>query len=423
MTTMTATAAAQPATSVSPAARPARAEARQPKVLPAPNSDFYQLVDVLSPEERAIVKNVRTFAETKVQPIINKYWSDDAFPFELLPSIKELQIGGLGYQGYGCAGGSEKLFGFVAMELARVDASICTFFGVHSGLAMGSIYLDGSEEQKQKWLPPMARWEKVGCFGLTEPLVGSGTSGGMTTTAKRDGDTWTLNGQKRWIGNAPWCDVSIIWARDVADNQVKGFIVENKTTPGFSVEKIEHKIALKVVQNGQITLKDVRVPEADRLQGGNSFRDTARVLRMTRYMVGWAATGIQMGAFEATLKYAQERLQFGTPIASFQMVQDLLAKMLANVTACQCMMVRLAQMADQGKLGDHHAALAKAFCTARSRETVAWGRELLGGNGIVADYNVARFFADAEALYSYEGTYQMQNLIVGKAITGLGAFV
>jgi alkylation response protein AidB-like acyl-CoA dehydrogenase len=423
MTTMSATEAAQTATSVSSGARPAHGEAWQPKPLPAPNSDFYQLVDVLSAEERAIVKNVRAFAETKVQPIINKYWADDAFPFELLPSIKELQIGGLGYQGYGCAGGSQKLFGFVAMELARVDASICTFFGVHSGLAMGSIYLDGSEEQKQKWLAPMARWEKIGCFGLTEPLVGSGTSGGMTTTAKRDGDTWTINGQKRWIGNAPWCDVSIIWARDVADNQVKGFIVENKITPGFSVEKIEHKIALKVVQNGQITLKDVRLPEANRLQGGNSFRDTARVLRMTRYMVGWAATGVQMGAFEATLKYTQERLQFGRPIASFQMVQDLLAKMLANVTACQCLMVRLAQMTDEGKLGDHHAALGKAFCTAKSRETVAWGRELLGGNGIVADYNVARFFADAEALYSYEGTYQMQNLILGKAITGLGAFV
>ena len=394
-----------------------------PKQLPPPNSDFYQLADVLTVEEKTIVKNVRTFMETKVQPIINKYWSDDAFPFELLPLIKELQVGGLGYEGYGCAGGSQKLFGFVAMELARVDASICTFFGVHSGLAMGSIYLDGSEEQKQKWLPPMARWEKIGCFGLTEPLVGSGTSGGLTTTAKREGDSWILNGQKRWIGNSPWCDISIIWARDVADNQVKGFIIENKTTPGFSVEKMEHKIALKVVQNGQITLKDVRVPEANRLQGGNSFRDTARVLRMTRYMVGWASTGIQMGAFENALKYAQERLQFGKPIASFQMVQDLLAKMLANVTACQCLMVRLAQMDDEGKLGDHHASLAKAFCTAKSRETVAWGRELLGGNGIIADYNVGRLFADAEALYSYEGTYQMQNLIVGKAITGLGAFV
>src|SRR5438477_6784173 len=400
-----------------------RKEIKQHKPLPAPNSDFYELVETLPAEELAIVKQVRVFMETKVAPIITKYWVDDAFPFESLPAIKELNIGGVGMEGYGCRGGSELLFGLVAMEMSRFDSSIATFFGVHNGLAMGSIYLGGSEEQKQKWLPPMARWEKIGCFGLTEPLVGSGTSGGLTTTAKRDGDTWILNGQKRWIGNAPWCDISIIWARDLADNQVKGFIVENKTTPGFSVEKIEHKIALKVVQNGQITLKDVRVAEANRLQGGNSFRDTARVLRMTRYMVGWASTGIQMGAFEATLKYTQERLQFGKPIASYQMVQDLLAKMLANVTACQCLMVRLAQMDDEGKLGDHHASLAKAFCTAKSRETVAWGRELLGGNGIVADYNVARFFADAEALYSYEGTYQMQNLIVGKAITGIGAFV
>jgi glutaryl-CoA dehydrogenase len=392
------------------------------KPAPVPNGDFYQLIDLLTPEERAVVAKVRAYMEAKVRPIINKYWSDDAFPFELLPSFKELGIGGLGYEGYGCAGGSQKLFGFVTMEMARTDASMCTFFGVHSGLAMGSIYLDGSDEQRQKWLPQMARFEKIGCFGLTEPLVGSGTSGGLTTMARREGDTWVLNGQKRWIGNSPWCDISIIWARDLADNQVKGFIVENKTTPGFSVEKMQHKMALKVVQNGQITLTDVRVPEANRLQGGNSFRDTARVLRMTRYMVGWASTGIQMGAFEATLKYTQERSQFGKPIASFQLVQDLLAKMLANVTACQCLMLRLAQLDDEGKLSDHQAALAKAFCTAKSRETVAWGRELLGGNGILADYDVGRFFCDAEALYSYEGTYQMQNLIVGKAITGHGAF-
>src|SRR3954449_12249642 len=329
---------------------------KAPKPLPAPNSDFYDLYETLSAEELAVVKRVRAFMEAKVAPIITKYWVADAFPFELLPAVKELGIGGVGMQGYGCAGGSLALFGFVQMELARTDPSFATFIGVHVGLAMGSIYIDGSEEQKQKWLPPMARFEKIGCFGLTEPLVGSGASGGLTTTAKRDGDSWTLNGEKRWIGNATWCDLSIIWARDLDDNQVKGFLVENKTTPGFSVEKIEHKIALKVVQNGQITLKDVRVAEADRLQGGNSFRDTARVLRMTRYMVGWASTGIQMGAFEATLKYAQERLQFGKPIASFQMVQDLLAKMLANVTACQCLMVRLAQMDDEGKLADHHAS-------------------------------------------------------------------
>ena len=393
------------------------------KTLPQPNSDFYQLVETLPADELAVLKQVRTFMETKVQPIITKYWVEDSFPFELLPAIKELNIGGVAMNGYGCRGGSAQLFGLVAMEMARVDSSIATFFGVHNGLAMGSIYLGGSEEQKQKWLPPMARWEKIGCFGLTEPLVGSGTSGGMTTTAKRDGDTWILNGQKKWIGNAPWCDISIIWARDVDDNQVKGFIVENKTTPGFSVEKITDKMALKVVQNGHITLKDCRVPEANRLQRDVSFRDTARVLRVTRYAVAWMSTGCQMGAYEHALKYAQERLQFGKPIASFQMVQDLLAKMISNITACQCLVTRMAQLYEEGKLTDPHASVAKAFCTAKCRETVAWAREICGGNGISVDYGVGRFFADAEAFYTYEGTYQMQNLIIGKAISGLSAFV
>jgi alkylation response protein AidB-like acyl-CoA dehydrogenase len=396
---------------------------KQPKPLPAPNSDFYELAETLPAEELAVLKQVRAFMEKKVAPIITKYWVEDAFPFELIPAIKDLDIGGVGIQGYGCRGGSPLLVGLLAMELARFDASIATFIGVHTGLAMGSIYMGGSEEQKQKWLPPMARWEKIGCFGLTEPLVGSGASGGLTTTAKRDGDTWIINGQKKWIGNSPWCDISIIWARDVADNQVKAFIVENKTTPGFAVEKIQNKIALKVVQNGLITLTDCRVPEENRLQQDKSFHDTARVLRLTRYGVAWEATGCAMGAYENALKYCQERLQFGKPIGSFQLVQDILAKMIANITASQCLVVRTAQLEAEGKLTDAHAALAKAFTTARCRETVAWARELLGGNGIAAEYNVGRFFADAEALYSYEGTFQMQNLIVGRAITGFSAFV
>ena len=393
------------------------------KPLPSPNSDFYQLVETLPAEELAIVKQVRAFMEARVAPVITKYWVEDAFPFELLPEMKALNIYGVGMEGYGCRGGSQQLFGLIAMEIARFDSSIATFFGVHSGLAMGSIYLGGSEEQKQKWLPPMARGEKIGCFGLTEPLVGSGASGGLLTTAKRDGDNWVLNGQKRWIGNAPWCDVSVIWAKDVADSQVKAFIVENKTTPGFTVEKIQHKMALKVVQNGEITMTNCRVPEANRLQQDTSFRDTARVLKLTRFMVGWEATGCAMGAYENALKYTQQRLQFGKPIASFQMVQDLLARMIANITASQCLLVRMAQLEAEGKLTDAHAAIAKAFTTSKCRETVAWAREICGGNGIDVDYNVGRFFADAEALYSYEGTFQMQNLIVGKAITGLSAFV
>ena len=393
------------------------------KPFPEPNVDFYELAETLPAEELATLRQVREFMQGKVAPVINKYWAADAFPFELLPALKELNVMGAGLEGYGCRGGSGLLAGLIAMEMARFDASIATFVGVHGGLAMGAIHMGGSEEQKKKWLPPMARMEKIGCFGLTEPLVGSGTGGGLTTTAKRDGDNWILNGQKKWIGNAPWCDISIIWARDIADNQVKGFIVENKSTPGFSVEKIENKIALKVVQNGLITLNDCRIPEENRLQQDSTFRDTAKVLRMTRFLVGWEATGCQMGAYEHALKYTLQRMQFGKPIASFQLVQDLLARMLANVTSCQCMVVRTAQLHAEGKLTDAHAALSKAFATARMRETVAWARELVGGNGICLDYEVARYFADAEAFYSYEGTYQMQNLIVGKAVTGISAFV
>ena len=392
-----------------------------PKPLPAPDSDFYGIEDTLTAAEAAILTKVRDFMQTKVAPIIDKYWVEDAFPFELIPALRELEIGNLHAEGH-----RDRLIGMVVMEMCRVDPSFATFFGVHIGLAMGTIALLGSEEQKQKWLPPMARLEKIGCFGLTEPLVGSGTGGGLTTTAKRDGDSWILNGQKKWIGNAPWCDVSIIWARDLDDNQVKGFIVENKTTPGFSVEKIQNKMALKVVQNGLITMTDCRVPEANRLQNANSFRDTAHVLRLTRSGVGWMSTGVQMGAYDAAVRYSQQRLQFGKPIASFQMVQDLIARMLANITACQSLMLRLAEIEEEDRLLDQHASLAKAFTTQRMRETVAWARELHGANGILVDNEIgaaARLFSDAEALYSYEGTFQMQNLIVGKAATGFSAFV
>jgi glutaryl-CoA dehydrogenase len=395
----------------------------KPVQLPKPNGDFYQVTEVLNDSERAILQKVRTFMESKVAPIINQYWLEDSFPFDLVPGIRELQVSGAGYQGYGCAGGSTLLAGFIAMEFARVDCSFATFFGVHSGLAMGSIFLCGSEEQKQKWLPPMARLEKIGSFGLTEPLVGSGTSGGLLTTAKRDGNSWVLNGQKKWIGNATFGDVTIIWARDTADNQVKGFIVENKNTPGFKADKIEHKMALRVVQNALITLENCVVPEENRLQLDTSFRDTARVLRMTRAFVAWEAVGCAIGAYEHALAYAQTREQFGKPIAKFQLIQDLLVKMLGNITASLCMVVRLSQMQDEGKLKDEHASLAKAFCTVKMRETVGFARELLGANGISLDYNVGRFVADAEAIYSYEGTREMNTLIVGKAITGMGAFV
>jgi glutaryl-CoA dehydrogenase len=310
----------------------------------------------------------------------------------------------------------------VAMELARTDPSIATFSGVHGGLSMGSIYLCGSDEQKQRFLPSMARLEKIGAFGLTEPDVGSGASRGLMTTARRDGDSWILNGQKKWIGNATFGDLTVIWARDVADGEVKGFVVANDT-PGFSTTKLEDKIALRIVQNAVITLKDVRVDEADRLANANSFRDTAEVLRMTRAGVAWMAVGCARGAYDNALAYAVSREQFGRPIAGFQLVQDLLVRMLGNITSSWALCARLSQLQDEGHAEDRHSSLAKAWCTVRMRETVGYARELLGGNGILLEHNVGRFVADAEAIYSYEGTREMNTLIVGRAITGLSAFV
>jgi glutaryl-CoA dehydrogenase len=387
---------------------------------PVLDADFYQLEELLDDDGRQLLLRVRDFMEKSVAPVINHYWTREEFPHDLVPDIARLGIAGLACEGHECPGGSSLLDGMIAMELARVDSSIATFMGVHGGLAMGSIYLCGSEEQKRRWLPAMARMEKIGAFALTEPDVGSGVAGGLGTTAQRDGDVWVLNGQKKWIGNATFAEHVIVWARDVAGGQVKGFVV-HKGAEGFAPAKIKDKIALRVVQNALITLDNVRVPEEDRLQLAESFRDTASVLRLTRAGVAWMATGCARGAYEHALAYARERYQFGKPIASFQLVQDLLVKMISNVTASACMCLRLAQLQQEGK--DHHSAMAKAFCTVRMRETVGYARELLGGNGILLDYQVGRFVADAEAIYSYEGTREMNTLIVGRAITGESAFI
>src|SRR5580700_5988422 len=299
------------------------------------DGDFYLIERTLDTGGRELLLRVREFMEKSVQPVINHYWTREEFPFDLMGDFRQLGIAGQLYQGYGCPGGGFLLDGMIAMELARVDPSIATFFGVHGGLAMGSIYLCGSEEQKQRWLPAMARMEKIGAFGLTEPDVGSGVAGGLTTTAQRDGDVWVLNGQKKWIGNATFADLIIVWARDVADNQVKGFVVE-AGTEGFKPVKMRNKIALRVVQNAEITLDNVRVLEENRLQQATTFRDTAKVLRLTRAGVAWQATGCARGAYEHALAYAKQREQFGRPIAGFQLVQDLLVRMLSNVTASAC---------------------------------------------------------------------------------------
>ncbi|TQN41169.1 glutaryl-CoA dehydrogenase [Blastococcus colisei] len=385
-------------------------------------SDFYDLEALLDDDDRALLYRVRNFMDTEVQPIINEYWTRAEFPRQIIPGLAKLGIAGTQFSGYGSPGKSALLDGMIAMELSRGDPSVSTFMGVHGGLAMGSMHLCASEEQKERWLPAMARMELIGAFGLTEPDSGSDVARGLRTTARRDGDTWVLNGQKKWIGNGSFADLVIVWAQDVDTSRVLGFVVE-QGTEGFSAVDLEDKIALRAVQNAVLTLEDVRVPEENRLQEANGFKDTAKVLRTTRAGVAWSAVGCSRGAYEHALRYANERTQFGKPIASFQLVQDLLVRMLGNITASAALCMRLSQLQDTGRMTDEQASLAKAFSTVRMRETAGWARELMGGNGILLEHNVGRFVADAEAIYSYEGTREVNTLIVGRAITGIGAIV
>ena len=388
----------------------------------SPSSDFLGFELLLDDQDRELLSRVRGFMNQVVEPVINDHWIRAEFPHQLIPQIAELGIAGLAYDAPGCPGRGALVDGMVAMELSRIDASIGTFMGVHGGLAMGSIALCGSPEQQERWLPAMARMEQIGAFGLTEPDVGSAISAGLETSARRDGDGWVLNGAKKWIGNASFADLVIIWARDTDDGQVKGFVVE-QGSEGMTFEVQQDKMALRVVQNAEITLTDVFVPETNRLQRAESFASTSDVLRVTRMGVAWQATGCARGAFEHALRYTKSREQFGQSISGFQLVQDLLVKMLSNVTASTAMNVRASQLQDAGSLRDEHASLCKVHSTVRMRETVGWAREVLGGNGILLEHHVGRFVADAEAIYSYEGTREINTLIVGRAITGESAFV
>ncbi len=385
-------------------------------------SDFYRFQEGLTERERDSLGRLRAYLEAEVRPVADEYWARAEFPRQTIAPLAGLGMYGPGIPAVRQFENSAVYRGWAALELGRIDASVATFIGVQSGLAMNSIFVAGSEEQQQEWLPRMASGELIGAFGLTEPLSGSDSARGLRTTARREGDEWVLDGEKRWIGNATFADVVVIWAKDVADEQVKGFLVTTDT-PGFTATKIEDKIALRSVQNADITMTGVRVPESRRLQRADSFRATAEVLRLTRTEVAWQAIGIAVGAYEAALDYARERIQFGKPIASHQMVQDLLVKSLANITASIALCTQASAMQDAGVGGDEHSAMAKAFATAKMRETVGWCREVQGGNGIVLQKGVARFFADAEAIYSYEGTREVNTLIVGRAITGQAAFV
>ena len=388
------------------------AQARRPR----PSDDFLDYRDLLMPVEQQRLRDATAIFDREVRPVIGAHWDAATFPFELLPALAGLDLIGIP-----ASGGSHLLRGFLHLELSRVDMSVSTFLGVHSELVTAAIARLGSDEQRERLLPGLRDLTRIGAFALTEPDHGSDISRSMATTATRHGDTWSISGAKRWIGNGTIADHIILWARDTADGEIKAFIVD-RGTPGLRTEKIENKISLRIVQNADITLDDVRVDESARLPGATSFRDAGALLTDSRVWVAWQTVGLQLAAYDHALAYALERRQFGKQIASFQLVQEKLVRILENATASLGTMVRIAQLQQKGTLRSEHAAMAKASGSARMRESVAMARGILGGNGISTDFGMARIFADAEAVYSYEGSYEINTLLVGRAITGISAF-
>ncbi|NNM45081.1 acyl-CoA dehydrogenase family protein [Knoellia koreensis] len=384
-------------------------------------TDFFRIADQLTDEELGYWNTARRFVDDEVLPVIADYWERAGFPRDLVRRLGELGLVGDGIEGYGCPSMSPIATGLVHMELNRGDGSLGTFLGVQAGLAMQSIAMLGSEEQKQRWLPALAKVEAFGAFALTEPTHGS-DSVSLETTARREGDEWVIDGVKKWIGNGSIADVVVLWARDDEDKKVKGFLVD-PASEGFTAERIDGKGSLRSVWQAQLTLSGVRVAETDRLPGANSFADTARVLAGTRNAVAWGALGHATAAYDIAMDYCSTREQFGKPLVSFQIVQERLVKMLAEVCSMQLYCLRLGRLIEEGALTDTIAALAKMNNTRRAREVIAEGRDLLGGNGILLDFHVMRHMADMEALHTYEGTETIQTLIVGRDITGVGAFV
>lgn len=384
--------------------------------------DLYRMEDQLNDKQRALRDQVRNWVQTRVLPEINPYWEKAEFPREIAMSIRELPIIGGPLTEHGAAGLDIIEMGLVAYELAKGDGSIGTFYGVHSGLALGTIGALGSQEQKDRWMPGMVKLEKIGAFGLTEPNVGSNATG-IETTARKEGHYYVLNGAKRWIGNASIADLIIIWARD-EDGKLGGFVLEDpQTIEGVTIKDIWGKVGKRAVLNADIVLENVRVHEDNRLAGVRSFRDTFMVLGMGRYGVAWEAAGAATAAFEYALDYALKREQFGKPIASFQLIQQKLVEMATEVTLMQQLCMSLARNLEQGKMSEGMVSMAKYNNARKARYVTQLAREVLGGNGILIDNHIARLWTDAEVIYTYEGTNEVNMLIVGRELTGINAIV
>lgn len=383
-------------------------------------TDYFFIREQFDDEQWNHFMETRRFVDHEVLPVINEYWEKEELPWDLMRRLPELGLLGEDIQGYGCPGMSPLTRGLVNMELHRGDGSLGTFLGVQSGLAMKSIAMHGSEEQKERWLPAMADMEKIGAFALTEPEHGS-DSIALETSARRDGDAWVLNGAKRWIGNGSIADVIVVWARDEEDGDVKGFLVD-AGTEGFSATTMTGKGASRAIWQADIALADVQVPEQSRLPGASTFKHTGAVLMSTRTACAWSALGHAVAAYDAALTYSKQREQFGKPLCSFQIVQDRLVKMLAEVTGMQLYCMQIARLEEADRLSPTIAGLAKLNNTRKARQVIAEARDLLGGNGLLLENHVIRHMGDIEVIHTYEGTETMQTLIVGRDITGVAAF-
>ncbi|MDI2034439.1 acyl-CoA dehydrogenase family protein [Paenarthrobacter nitroguajacolicus] len=384
---------------------------------PYPEADLMHVVDLLPSGERERYLQVREFLQSRIRAASIDYWNREEFPCELLAEMAKFGLGGLQTDG------SSQLFkGLMYTEVARADVSLSALVGIHNELIVGMIHELGSPEQKRMWLPGLEAFTQLGAFALTEPDHGSDIAGGLSTTARRDGGEWVITGAKRWIGAATIADFALVWARDLSDGHIKGFIVESDR-PGYSATKISNKIGLRIMQNADIVLDEVRIPASNLLPGATEFSRANDLLRDSRAWVGWQAAGIQLAAFDIARSYALERRQFGKELARFQLVQQQLADILGNANASLSMMVELARIQQAGKLEMVQAAMCKATTTRLARSSVAMGRSLLGGNGITTDYEMGKLFGDAEILYTYEGSYEINSMIVARAVTGKSAFV
>jgi glutaryl-CoA dehydrogenase len=383
-------------------------------------TDFVKIAADFGPEERDYLARTRAFVDDEVLPVINDFWERADFPHALIKRMGDLGLVSDGIDYPGVPAMSPASAGLVAMELSRGDGSLATFAGVQAGLAMRSIDTFGSEEQKQRWLPALARCDAIGAFALTEPDHGS-DSLLLETTAVADGDDYVLNGAKRWIGNGSIADVVVVWARG-EDGNVGGYLVE-KGTAGYEATVIRGKVSVRAVWQAEIELHNVRISAGNRLPGARSFKDTGKVLAGTRSQCAFSALGHAVAAYEAALTYASSRKQFGKRLVEFQLVQARLVHMLQEVVGMQLYCARLAQLNGRGELDDTVASLAKLNNTGKARQICLDARDLLGGNGILLENHVMRHLADVEAIHTYEGTESIQTLLVGRDITGVGAFV